>query len=184
MSYISTLLTFIIATLFFLTAFDKIIHWKVHLISIREYQIINASLASKALALFIISELFISLSLFIYGITTLNIVLCIFLLVLYSAAILINLRRGYKNISCGCGSVFENDELNISIIIRNIILIAICFSMYYIHYLGFNEISILNKIILFPIALSLLLLYGLVQRVVKNIRILNNVLDKYFKEAP
>lgn len=180
MSYVSTLLAFIIANLFFLTAFDKIIHWKEHLISVREYQIIKSSLASTALTLFIISELFVSLSIFIYGIMTLNFILCILLLVLYSVAILINLRRGYKNISCGCGSVLKNDELNISIVIRNIILIAICFFMYYIHYLGFNEISIFNKIILFLIAFCLLLHYGLIQRVIGNIKILNNVLNKYF----
>ncbi|MDU5142788.1 MAG: MauE/DoxX family redox-associated membrane protein [Paenibacillus dendritiformis] len=48
------------------------------------------------------------------------------LLLIYSIAIMINLLRGTREISCGCGGIVGNHSLSWTLVLRNLLLMAMC----------------------------------------------------------
>ncbi|WP_289141256.1 MauE/DoxX family redox-associated membrane protein [uncultured Brevibacillus sp.] len=48
------------------------------------------------------------------------------LLILYSVAIAINLLRGRRDISCGCGGVAGNHPISWLLVLRNLLLMFVC----------------------------------------------------------
>lgn len=107
----------LLAILFFLTAIDKLKHWYNHIGNMKSYRIIHGSLIKPLLFLFLIGELFISISLVVTGITLYNSIIFYTLLFTYTSAVLINLVRGNQQISCGCGSVLDSEQLSSILII-------------------------------------------------------------------
>lgn len=179
MVYLVTFVAFLMGLLFLLTAIDKLSHWKEHIHAIDDYQIIRSSLTTLFLVLFTTGELIVSISLLVVGPLFFNISIGILLLVVYSVAVAINLRRGNTQLSCGCGSVLENGQLSGSLIIRNVLLIAISAFMLIFNQFSLQSLNLFERIPVFLLSLSTLLIYGIIQHVLKDIKILKTILYKF-----
>ncbi|ENJ6134446.1 MULTISPECIES: MauE/DoxX family redox-associated membrane protein [Bacillus] len=114
-----------LATLFISTGIDKIKKFNIHLLIIKEYQIIPENQIRLFTIIEIFAELFISICLFIGLFHTFTLICAVLLLLVYSVAISINLLRGRKEISCGCGGVLGNHKLSWMLVVRNLFIGAV-----------------------------------------------------------
>jgi hypothetical protein len=162
MSIFFHFLQIFMATLFLMTSADKIRNWRNHIISIKLYRILPNHFSVPILIIFFVTEIFISVSLLSHNITLINIVVAILLLLIYTTAVAINLIRNNKDISCGCGSIFESDRLHIGILYRNMLLVIILFFIYFFRMYTI-EIPILIEIMFFCSNASLLILMNIVK---------------------
>lgn len=120
--YILLAIRIIIGTIFLSSAIHKLSNMTEHIVVVRQYKILPTSLIRP----FSFWESLIELaaaSLLIVGfyVKVTGIVL-IFLLFIYSSAIIINLLRSNIDISCGCGGLVGNHKLNWSLIGRNLLI--------------------------------------------------------------
>jgi hypothetical protein len=117
---------YLIGIIFFTSMLSKVSHLNRYFKIIREYDIIRNDRLIFIFAIFnILAEILISASMFFNWYYLEGLILCIFLLILYSTGIVLNLLRGKVNIDCGCGGVFGDHNLSWSLVIRNILLIII-----------------------------------------------------------
>lgn len=119
------ILRILLATLFLSTGFDKLMKKEEHFVILKEYRIIpeklNRLLGTIEIYIEVITGIMLLIGLFVktFGL------IAIFLLLTYSYAIGLNLYRGRKEISCGCGGIAGNHHLSWKLIFRNSILIII-----------------------------------------------------------
>ncbi|WP_229168243.1 MauE/DoxX family redox-associated membrane protein [Bacillus cereus] len=114
-----------LATLFISTGIDKIKKFSIHQLIIKEFRIIPKNQIRLFTILEIFAEIFIGICLFIGLFHTFTLICAVLLLLVYSVAILVNLLRGRKEISCGCGGVLGNHKLSWTLVVRNLFIGAV-----------------------------------------------------------
>lgn len=114
-----------LATLFISTGIDKIKKFSIHQLIIKEYRIIPENQIRLFTIIEIFAEIFISICLFIGLFHTFTLICAALLFLVYSVAILVNLLRGRKEISCGCGGVLGNHKLSWMLVVRNLCIGAV-----------------------------------------------------------
>ncbi len=121
---------FLFSIMFLSSAISKLKKLEYHRIIIQEYKILPPSLVKIFSRFDVLGELVIG-TLFLLGLfhKTAS-ALAILLLSIYSVAILVNLLRGNRNISCGCGGVVGNHKLSWWLVLRNLALILIAVWLY------------------------------------------------------
>lgn len=165
--------------MFLLTSLDKIIHWHAHLASVKEYEIIkNPTFIKFAVLSFVICELFMSLSLFFIGVTYYNTIVFFVLLFIYSVAVSINLYKGNLNISCGCGSVMDHDQLSGRLIYRNLFLMLFYLFLFIFRNVSLVNLSLFEILLTGFIAFGILVTYGIIKEVGENINLTQRLLRK------
>ncbi|MGG4166477.1 MauE/DoxX family redox-associated membrane protein [Rossellomorea vietnamensis] len=116
---------YILSIMFVMSVIDKVSNWGVSVAKLEEYKLIPKKLSKFMNLLFILIETYLSVVFFIHWIPFYNVALYLFLMMVYTVAVLINIYRGNIFISCGCGGVLEKDRLSKSMVIRNISLMII-----------------------------------------------------------
>jgi hypothetical protein len=156
---IRDILISLIAFLFISSFIDKLLHWKNHYKTAEGYKIISGIFLKVILAFFLLIEIYIGMSMFIFKMSLLNVVMAIVLITIYTLAVIFNLLRGNTEISCGCGGLLESPKLHWGIVIRNIFLIGII-ALLYKSNTNYNFLFNISKLFSLFIALYLLLFYG------------------------
>ncbi|MGE5703269.1 MAG: MauE/DoxX family redox-associated membrane protein [Clostridia bacterium] len=124
MEEVLLLLRFCLGYLFASTFFAKWNNLLTHESVVKEYQIVPKAMVRPFVRIDLLLQLCVAVS-FLFGLfLPTGAVIAIILLVLYSAAIMINLARGRREISCGCGGLAGNHTLSWALVIRNVCLIA------------------------------------------------------------
>jgi uncharacterized membrane protein YphA (DoxX/SURF4 family) len=111
--------------IFLAAAVRKFRHWRILPGVIANYRLLPRSLVAPASLLLPLLELVLGamlLSGLARGWTALA---AMALLVLFAAAMAINLRRGRSHIDCGCGQSFLKQTLSWSLVVRNAVLVAL-----------------------------------------------------------
>ncbi|MGF9910181.1 MauE/DoxX family redox-associated membrane protein [Brevibacillus porteri] len=122
----------ILALLFISSSVSKIKNSTTHASIVKDYKILPERSIRFFAVLDTYSELLIGL-LLIFGLYYSWAALAgSGLLLLYSVAIVVNLLRGRREISCGCGGIVGNHNLSWVLVSRNVLLIAMCLSVYQI----------------------------------------------------
>ncbi|WP_164931628.1 MauE/DoxX family redox-associated membrane protein [Longirhabdus pacifica] len=125
MEYIWLIAKFLIVIMFFSTAYEKWKNIDEHIAIIKAYDIIPDSMV-KVFAWTNIGIEFLAVLCLAVGFQhTIGYVFIIALLCMYATAISINLIRGNKEISCGCGGVLGNHQLSWWLVLRNTAMIAL-----------------------------------------------------------
>lgn len=178
MVYITYYFIGIFSTMFLATSISKLIQWNKHLAVLNAYELVKGPTVKYLLFLFVMCEVFIGLSLLIIGFTVLNTIITTLLLSIYSIAVGINIYRGNTNISCGCGSVLENDHLSLAILYRNGFLIfcnvLICI---YAKYSNLT-LPIHRSIPIFLLSLASIILYGITKKIIESIHLTRRLRNK------
>jgi uncharacterized membrane protein YphA (DoxX/SURF4 family) len=133
------------------SAYTKIRDLANHEQSIKNYQIIPDRYAKTAAKFDAIAEMMIGVLLLVGFFYKVSLVFFTGLIVLYTLAILINLRRGRTTLSCGCGGIVGEKPISWKLIFRNlsiiIVAVLLLFSStkvgildYYVSTLPLNEV--------------------------------------------
>ena len=172
-----------ISIIFLLTSLDKIIHWGQHIDAMERYSIIRMPYIKIFLFLFTLGELYVSITLIFNRATISNTVIFFVLIIIYTLAVAINLIRGNNSISCGCGSVLENDRLSVSLVYRNFMFMVVFGLLFHFRTLiSANPISLDKYFVLGLLALCIILLYGVAKEYYETIFVFNRKLMKYQME--
>ncbi|MED1783725.1 MauE/DoxX family redox-associated membrane protein [Brevibacillus fortis] len=171
MEEIGLLFRLILAFLFLSTFVSKISDMGTHLSIVRAYQIIPYSWSKSFTYLDLGLQATVAISLSLGLFTTLGLSLAILLLGAYTLAISINLARGRRKISCGCGGMAGNHFLSWKLVLRNLVFISLAV---YVgqwsggwasvdHYLSSGSFEIANwviAIVFSSVCISLLMAIG------------------------
>ncbi|XKK36766.1 hypothetical protein HFP66_30340 [Bacillus sp. A17A.1] len=115
---------FIIGIVLFTTALDKLKNYNDHILIIKSYNILPSRLAKPFFILDFIVQILISIS-FVFSIkVSIFSFAAIFLMALYTMAIIINLLRK-NDINCGCGGLVGNHSISWKLVVRNMMLILL-----------------------------------------------------------
>ncbi|MGG4445696.1 MauE/DoxX family redox-associated membrane protein [Brevibacillus porteri] len=125
MEELGLLFRLILAFLFLSTFVSKISDMGTHLSIVRAYQIIPYSWSKSFTYMDLVLQAAVAISLLIGLFTTLGLSLAVLLLGAYTLAISINLARGRKKISCGCGGMAGNHFLSWKLVLRNLVFISL-----------------------------------------------------------
>ncbi len=151
--------SYLISIIFIASFIDKITNWKIFKVKVEEYRIIPNRLIKPLSTIFMATDAYIGFMFLLKEIGLLNILLLVFILIVYTTAILINLFRGNIYISCGCGGVLESDKLSTLLVYRNIVLIILGISLLKMNdFLNINSDSYI--VLPFLVSIAILLLYG------------------------
>lgn len=120
----------LISTLFITTGFDKLMKKEEHFVILKEYRIIPEKLNRVLGTIEIYIEVITGIMLLIGLCVKIFALIAIFLLLTYSYAIGLNLYRGRKEISCGCGGIAGNHHLSWKLIFRNSIFIIVLLGLF------------------------------------------------------
>lgn len=112
----------IISVIFISSSITKIFNMTSHIAKVRQYKIIPNKVVKTFSILETIIELIASILLIIGLYFKLSAFILIFLLVVYTIAISINLIRGNINFDCGCGGIVGNHQLSWKLVMRNLLL--------------------------------------------------------------
>lgn len=118
-----------LAFIFIGSALSKINNFDKHIGIISDYKILPPNLSKVAGRLDFIAELVVGLFLIVGFLKPLVVLGAVLLFLIYNVAISINLLRGRKEISCGCGGILGNHQLSWKLVTRNIFLIVITLSI-------------------------------------------------------
>lgn len=111
-----------LGTLFLSTGMSKWKKMQEHIAIVKEYRILPASSIPLFVRAEIAVELLTGVLLFLGMFQTFGASLASLLLILYSFAIALNLIRGRREISCGCGGVAGNHRISWLLVVRNLLL--------------------------------------------------------------
>lgn len=97
----------------------------------------------------------------------------------YTLAIIINLLRDNRHISCGCGSILENDVLSYNLVYRNVgfIIVYIWLFMYGKGLL--LEKSILEISVYFLVTICIILLFSILKEYYQSKKQLAKILKHF-----
>ncbi|WP_313891180.1 MauE/DoxX family redox-associated membrane protein [Psychrobacillus sp.] len=125
MELISLSCRIIIGLIFFSSAISKFSNMIEHIVVVRKYQILPPKAVKYFAYLDATIELIASLLiLFGYRIELASLVI-LALVIVYTIAIIVNLIRGNRNMSCGCGGIIGDHNLSWLLPIRNILICSI-----------------------------------------------------------
>ncbi|WP_337983213.1 MauE/DoxX family redox-associated membrane protein [Lysinibacillus sp. C5.1] len=114
------------AIIFFSSSISKYNTLDKHIGIIENYKVLPPSWSSVVGKLDVLVEFCLGILLLLGLFQFLSGLIAGGLLLIYTMAIVINIMRGRKEISCGCGGVLGNHNLSWKLVIRNIILVSIC----------------------------------------------------------
>lgn len=159
MEMFNSILILIFAYIFLFSAISKIKDYENHIEVVKSYKILPDTFAKYLVNLFLLIELLASLMIILRLFMNYSVIALSILTVIYSVAIIINLARGRKDLSCGCGGVLGDHVISYKLVIRNlIILIGLFSSMTFPKTsLLFQEYIILNVLIIAGFIFYLLL---------------------------
>ena len=109
-----------IAGLFIKAALDKLRAFSVFRATLQDYALLPAGLVSPCAVLVVAIEAFIALGVFTSVGAKQALLLAVFVLLAYAAAIGINLLRGRRDIDCGCMGPAGRQSLSAWLVARNI----------------------------------------------------------------
>lgn len=162
--------------LFFLSAFDKLYNSKNSRKAITNYGF-SESIAKKLYMPLAIFEFILAFSYLISGIMFYNLFLTSAFLICSSVLIMKNIRKGNRNMACGCGGILENEELSATIIYRNGAILLLILYLYIAH--GILLTSIYDNILLGSITISFLFIIAGIKELNQISKIKKQIL-KYF----
>jgi hypothetical protein len=96
---------------------------------LRAYRILPDRIVAIAASAAILAEGFVAMAIWLPALATAALACAGLLLVGYSAAIAVNLRRGRRHIDCGCGFGSRAQPISPILIARNVILLAGCVAL-------------------------------------------------------
>lgn len=171
MNIFSVFFTLFLAYIFLFSAISKMQNYSMHREIVESYQILPKILISITTLFFIIAEVMASI-LIIFHTAFLNIAIItlITLTLIYSLAILVNLIRGRRDLSCGCGGVLGDHDLSYKLIVRNgLIVLCLLFASFIpIYNLPFIVYLLANILIIS--ALCLFLIFSEIKKFNTNVK--------------
>jgi hypothetical protein len=114
-----------VGLVFILAATQKAQHWRVFSAVLANYRLLPKVLVTPVAALLPPAEMLVGILLLSAQIRPVGALAAMFLLVLFAAAMAINLRRGRSEIDCGCGRSFLKQTLSWILVARNAVLAAL-----------------------------------------------------------
>lgn len=120
---VASLLRFALGAILLRASWHKLRHLEAFAKDLSAYEILPARMSRSAAILFGITEAGLAMGLVVLPRLPVSIAV-IGLLILYSTAIAINLRRGRTRIACGCTGLHADQPLRAGLIVRNAGLIA------------------------------------------------------------
>ncbi|WP_409176901.1 MauE/DoxX family redox-associated membrane protein [Brevibacillus fortis] len=125
MEFLSLIIRITLITLFISTSLSKFHNIDQHALIIKEYKILPNRFVYVFAKLEVYTEFSVGIFLALGLFPKLTAGMATFLLLIYTLAISINLLRGRRNISCGCGGIAGNHHLSWLLVLRNVIFICI-----------------------------------------------------------
>lgn len=125
MEELGLLFRLVLAWLFISAFLSKISDFTTHLSIIREYQIIPYRWSKSFAYVDLGMQAFVGISMLFGLFTQLGLALALLLLVAYTVAISMNLLKGRRQISCGCGGLAGNHFLSWKLVGRNVVFIGL-----------------------------------------------------------
>lgn len=92
--------------------------------AVADYRLLPAVWVVPAAAVLIASEVGLAVALWLPGVGGVAALGCAALLGLYAAAMLITLRRGRRDVDCGCGGPAHRQSVRPALVVRNGVLVA------------------------------------------------------------
>ncbi|MGG3914467.1 MauE/DoxX family redox-associated membrane protein [Rossellomorea vietnamensis] len=123
MEIITLYCSVLLSILFLSTGLDKFLHFYKHVVSTRKYDLIPARFIKIVIALMGTLELYVSIGLLIKTWKESAGLVAIVLLIIYTYAMVHQMRKGSKNLNCGCGGLIGDQEITWKSIARNAVLI-------------------------------------------------------------
>jgi uncharacterized membrane protein YphA (DoxX/SURF4 family) len=121
---ISLYCAILMSILFLSTGIDKFLRFHRHVASIKNYRIIHSALIKPAAITLGALEVSISLCLLIGKGHEIAVIIGLIMLITYTCAMVHQLRKGDKNLNCGCGGLIGNHTITWKSVGRNIFLIV------------------------------------------------------------
>ena len=114
-----------VGLVFMLAAVQKVMHWRILPSVIANYRLLPRWMVLPAAALLPPVEMILSILLLSAHLRPWPTLAAIALLMLFAAAMTINITRGREHIDCGCGETFLRQTLNWGLVARNGLLSAL-----------------------------------------------------------
>ena len=124
MEVIELLIRTCLGTLFLTSSFSKMRKMYVHVSIVQDYGLLPQQLVPIFARTEVTIEFIISLCLLFGLFQTFTLFVVLALLIIYTTAITVNLIRGRKEISCGCGGLIGSHQLSWWLVLRNIIFMV------------------------------------------------------------
>ncbi|MED1436324.1 MULTISPECIES: MauE/DoxX family redox-associated membrane protein [Bacillus cereus group] len=153
---------FLIICIFISTIYSKVVQREKHIEVIRNYKIVVDKWIIPFFYLNISLEIIIVVGLATKLFVILSIVISLLLINMYTIAIIINLLRGRKNITCGCGGIVGDSSLSVLLVLRNGILLMLCGLALYINMNNSINYSIVHELVLNRTYIVLLMCFSLI----------------------
>ncbi|PCK19684.1 methylamine utilization protein [Bacillus pumilus] len=112
---------------------DKVRKQTAHVQQMNAYRLLPPSFTAPMFYLFLFVELVCTAGLFLWNMSLVPAIGLIALLCIYTGAVMFNLLRGHRDISCGCGGLLENERLHWGIVIRNVLMLSLVIGLFYAH---------------------------------------------------
>ncbi|MEJ8548725.1 MauE/DoxX family redox-associated membrane protein [Brevibacillus borstelensis] len=130
MDELTFVLRVFLGTLFISTSVAKFRKPQEHMLTVKEYRILSSFLLYPFARAEMIVEFLTGILLFLGMFQKTVALLAVFLLAIYSLAIVVNLLRGRKEISCGCGGAAGDHPISWFLVLRNFLLIGMGICLY------------------------------------------------------
>jgi uncharacterized membrane protein YphA (DoxX/SURF4 family) len=131
MDVFSLFIRIFVASIFIGSFYSKVKNIDKHIKIVREYRILREKMIRPFVYLNIIIELAVAIFLYIGVYQTIVTLISIMLIVIYTLAIIINLLKGRKDISCGCGGIIGDYNLSWLLAYRNLLLVILNIILFY-----------------------------------------------------
>ncbi|TKD72286.1 MauE/DoxX family redox-associated membrane protein [Pseudalkalibacillus hwajinpoensis] len=176
---LTLLLQLVLGLIFLSSAIEKLVNFTKHVVAVKSYEILPDRFARPFSRVEVAIELVSSLLLIIGMFPWISITFLVFLLVLYSYAMVFNLLKGRKEFNCGCGGIMGDHRLSWLLVLRNLIMVLIL--MYIYNYstaqMVTSNFTVADIMQFFLIAGCIVLVMGTLP-VLKSIRKLTNNIIK------
>jgi len=165
---ISFALRFLLAFVFLRGALHKVRHYSDFHTQLAAYQLLPAPLLPAFTAFLILLEAFLALSLFIGGWGYTSFIAAALLLV-YSAAMALNLLRGNDDLDCGCsGPAGYSPTISWALVVRNCILLVFALATAIPLPFTFHRLSLQELSTIALASLAVILIYSSIEQAIAN----------------
>ena len=123
MEILNSVLFLIFAYIFLFSSISKIKDYVNHIEVVKSYKILPDIFSKYLVNIFLFIELLASLMIIFRVFMTYSVIALFLLTAIYSVAIIINLARGRKDLSCGCGGVLGDHNISYRLVIRNSLIL-------------------------------------------------------------
>lgn len=120
---------YFLVVLFAAAAFHKLLDSAAFVRVVADYRVMPAALAGPAAVLLIVAELAIAVALLTDGLHAPGAAAAAVLLLVYGAAMAINLARGRRSMDCGCAFGRSAGSLSYGLVVRNMALAGLAIAL-------------------------------------------------------